>query len=345
MNIQPRHFIAFALAAVGLLPACAVTVPLQAGAEPTATPVPAAEIQCPNGNCTDACIAKLNSVLEASDAPLSPPRGSSSHSLKTNPVILTIYDINGDQLGPPGFVAGIPADLTGYQKETAVHQKVWEYFAAIIPRDRRTELTHFVISTDGKGGLLASVVQFSGSPGTWALNVDIVDTSKPRNLTFTLIHEVGHLLTLNDSQVALNPTLLEHPGDPAAQTQAAEGCSRYLASDGCSGPDSYINGFFGRFWPKIFQEWRAVDAEKDESAYASLLARFYRSHPTQFISPYAATSPEEDIAESWAYFVLTPRPSDDSIAHEKVLFFYDFPELVGLREQIVNGICSYALDQ
>ncbi len=43
----------------------------------------------------------------------------------------------------------------------------------------------------------------------------------------------------------------------------------------------------------------------------------------------------EDIAESWTHFVLQPKPAGDTVSEKKVLFFYDFPELVELREEIV----------
>jgi hypothetical protein len=48
----------------------------------------------------------------------------------------------------------------------------------------------------------------------------------------------------------------------------------------------------------------------------------------------------EDIAESWAFFVLSPKPELKSIADEKILFFYEYPELVELRTQILNNICA-----
>jgi hypothetical protein len=103
--------------------------------------------------------------------------------------------------------------------------------------------------------------------------------------------------------------------------------------------------FFDQFWPKIYSEWKKVNAEKDHNNYSSLLAKFYQNHATQFNTSYSATSPEEDIAESWAYFVLTPKPANDSIAHRKLLFFYNFPELVDLRNQIIYGICNFAANQ
>ena len=52
------------------------------------------------------------------------------------------------------------------------------------------------------------------------------------------------------------------------------------------------------------------------------------------------TSPAEDIAESWSYFVLKPRPTGNTIADQKVLYFYDFPELITLREQIARNLCN-----
>jgi hypothetical protein len=58
------------------------------------------------------------------------------------------------------------------------------------------------------------------------------------------------------------------------------------------------------------------------------------------VSEYAATSPAEDIAEAWAFFLLSPKPELDSISSEKILFFYEYPELVALRTQILTNICA-----
>jgi len=54
----------------------------------------------------------------------------------------------------------------------------------------------------------------------------------------------------------------------------------------------------------------------------------------------AATSPVEDIAEAWSFFIFSPKPGPDSIANEKVMLFYEFPELVQLREKILTNICE-----
>jgi hypothetical protein len=114
-----------------------------------------------------------------------------------------------------------------------------------------------------------------------------------------------------------------------------------MASNGCSQPDSYLNQFFQKLWPKIYPQWEKINAEKDQKNYLALLGQFYWSYPGQFVSEYAVTSPEEDIAETWARFVLGNKPGGRDIASQKVLFFYDFPELVDLRARIANGICTY----
>jgi hypothetical protein len=58
------------------------------------------------------------------------------------------------------------------------------------------------------------------------------------------------------------------------------------------------------------------------------------------VDDYATTHPTEDIAESFAYFVFSPEPTGDSIKDQKIAFFYEYPELVKLRQSILQGGCS-----
>ena len=79
--------------------------------------------------------------------------------------------------------------------------------------------------------------------------------------------------------------------------------------------------------------------------YKTAIHKFYAEYPDQFISEYAATNPVEDIAESWTEFVMRPKPIGTSIADKKVLFFYEYPELVQIRGEILQGVCKYASEQ
>ncbi len=342
---------------VGLACAAQITLPLNAtGLPPTPTAAPsqipsvsptlalplASATQCPNGSCAKACVAQLNSIAQTGGAPEARPRTTGQAPSGAVATVLVTYPVNGDQLGAPDYAAKVPADLSALQHNTSVQQDIWDYFVAMIPASQRTEVAYYIVSTDGKDGMLASVEQFSGQSQVWALVVDPADAGKPRDLTFTLLHEFGHLLTLNASQVKPSEAVLDHPNDLQIYDREMASCPRYFASGGCSRPNSYINQFYNQFWTSIFDEWSTVNAARSSPEYLTLLAHFYGEHHAQFITPYASTSPEEDMAETWAYFVLNPKPPADSIAHRKVLFFYDFPQLVALRNQIVSGICTYA---
>lgn len=312
---------------------------------PTPTLKPTPDIQCTKSDCMDACIRQINTMLKSNGISPQTKAAAVPQNLNIMPTVLATYNISGEQLSTPVLASGVPADLLPYQQNTAAQQMVWNYFATMIPPDQRTELANFIISSDGKGGMLASVQQNIADPKKWALNVDIVDADKPRNLTFTLIHEFGHLLTLNDTQITMDPSVIANPMDLQLQAQGVASCQQYFATDGCSQPNSYINQFYTQFWPKLYPEWSAIYAQRNANNYLSLISNFYQHHPTQFVTPYAATSPEEDIAETWARFVLTTKPPADGTANKKILFFYNYPELVNLRNQIVYGICNYAQNQ
>jgi hypothetical protein len=60
----------------------------------------------------------------------------------------------------------------------------------------------------------------------------------------------------------------------------------------------------------------------------------YEGNESNFITDYAATNPGEDIAESFTYFVLKVKPVGNTIADQKLNFFYNYSELDILRKQI-----------
>ena len=155
-------------------------------------------------------------------------------------------------MGSPQFSDQAPPSLSGLEHDTQSQENIWKYFAAIVPADQRTGLMYYIVSTDGKGGMLASVEAFSGGSQAWALVVDPADAGKPRDLTFTLLHEFGHLLTLNSTQVQPDQAVLDHPNNLQVYSSEAASCPQYFASVGCSLPKSYINQFFGLFWSKIY---------------------------------------------------------------------------------------------
>lgn len=235
-------------------------------------------------------------------------------------------------------------ELEALQADEALHRSIWDLFARMIPAEQRTFVSRFVIFTDGPEGTYGAVAQDPDDPQRWMLSMDPADAGQVTELTYTLIHEFGHLLTLNAAQVPPNLELFAAEFDTEdldrydqLYEEAEAACPTYFPGEGCSLADSYINRFFDRFWADIYWEWEELLWMEDDEEYYDALDALYETYADRFVTDYAATNPAEDIAESWTAFVLSPRPEGETIADQKVLFFYEFPELVRLRTQILAG--------
>jgi hypothetical protein len=304
---------------------------------PTLTPTPSPTLT-PTVVFEAACSPLLAQILEtyATEVVLDGERTDAE--LQEDSTVLITYEVSGDQLSNPRN-RSVSDELRDWQKDRATHESIWNYFVSIIPAEQREFLSDFFIFTDGRGDHLAAVSPARDDPNQWILHVDIQDAESYYDLTYTLLHEQGHLLTLNAQQVTPSEAIFEHPSSDRIYQQEVEACPQYFTGEGCSLPESYINQFFIRFWPYLYEEWEQIDLEKDEIARVHLLHDFYETYQDQFLTDYAVTSPAEDMAESWTFFVLSPKPELTSIANEKILFFYEYPELVELRTQILERVC------
>ncbi|HAV76719.1 MAG TPA: hypothetical protein DCX53_05120 [Anaerolineae bacterium] len=280
-----------------------------------------------------ACPLLLSDIM---DAALSDANSSEKFSEEDYYVLYTIDD---DKLKTREDVVA-SNNIGGEYDSRAKHESLWNYFAEIIPEDERKFVTKFAVTSDGRGEILAAVSPNYDNPSEWTLEVDTLDTDDNFSLTYTLMHEFGHLLTLNSKQVPVNRRVLYNIDDIDIYEQAVAQCPQYFTGEGCSTIDSYINEFFKRFWSHFYEEWQEVDEIDDEDVYYDRLDDFHDTYQDQFLTDYAPTSPAEDIAESWSFFVLSPKPDNNSIANEKILFFYEYPELVRLRGDILNRVCE-----
>ena len=310
--------------------------------QPTATPEPtllpsATPDACPNGDCITACFLKLAPIANPAD--LKARRSSRSIEVEDG-FRLVSYAVNGDQIDNPVDGSNFPDWLKPFQQDRAAQRQVWDYFAALIPLEQRKYLSEYHVISDGEDNTLAMVTQTETDMNSWALEVDIFDTANAQDLTDTLIHEFSHLLSLNPSQVPASKRIFDNPDDYDIYDGEAYACKTYFPGEGCSLPESYINQFYQRFWKKIQPEWTALDELESDDDYYAALDRLYIKYQDQFVSDYAATDTSEDFAEVFTVFILEPKPNADTIADQKVLFFYEFPELVSLRGQIGHNLCT-----
>lgn len=119
------------------------------------------------------------------------------------------------------------------------------------------------------------------------------------------LHELAHLLSLTPEEV--DYSLYE------------KYCwTNYTEEGGCFYEDSYLYQFYGRFWLLDFEETGEY-----------------------FLSEYATTHEQEDFAESFMYFVLYPKPEGTTIAERKILFFYEFDEMITLRAELLARIATW----
>lgn len=278
------------------------------------------------------CPSTLNAIMTAATTP-------GKYTTARKETYLVTYDVAGEKIINPVFQVAVP-EFQSEQNDTQTQKRVWNYFTSLVPEQNRQMITNYSILTDGKDNILAAVAQTGANPRNWVLEVDIADANDYGNLTFTMIHEFGHILTLNADQVPPDLNVFNNPGNKDVYQQEALKCSSYFSGEGCSKSDSYMNQFYQRFWGDIYPEWSQIDQIDDIGLYYEKLNEFYKNHEDRFVSEYASTNPGEDIAETWAHFVLAPKPTGNTAADQKVLFFYEHPELVQLRAEILTRLCA-----
>ncbi|MBI5945784.1 MAG: hypothetical protein HY864_15595 [Chloroflexi bacterium] len=297
------------------------------------TEMPVELISCPL--LTDQ-IVELNSTVLVEGEAETMDFGSRDED---NTTYIVTYLVSGDEINTPSFES-VPADLQDEQDDSAAHQQLWDYFAALIPFENRTSLANFSVMTDGQDNVLAAVAQVYADPTLWGLEVDIADTDDYYYLSYTLIHEFAHLLTLGADQVPPSEAIFNNPDDNDIYLDEVSACPNFFPGEGCANSDSYINQYYEQFWFDIYEEWNVINLEEDDDAYYQKLDDFYYKYQDQFLTDYAATHPAEDIAESFSFFVFSEMPTGDTVAEQKILFFYNFPELVELRAKIINNLCA-----
>lgn len=250
---------------------------------------------------------------------------------------LVRYQLDGEFLTNPQFLV-VDKQIAPYRDDLELHVQIWEMFTYLIPEKEREMLSGFIIFTDGNEETLAQVEPDEEDVNSWLLGVDAMDADKSFILKSTLLHEYAHLLTLEKGQMDMNEDVLFADEDDPIHRTAEAACDNYYVDGmGCTKENSYLHQFYMQFWDDLIDEWyeRGVEDDVEEAAV------FFEDHDDLFVTEYAVTSPDEDIAEVWPYFILSPRPEGEEVWEQKILFFYQYPEQVKLRAEILSRLYSY----
>ena len=234
---------------------------------------------------------------------------------------ITLYRVDGDNLIKEKDFKVTGKELE-FQKDTKKHQEIWELTKKIVPPSYRSKMSRFMIFIEEKEGIAGYVIPTKEDLSTWemGINIDLAYYQGRFNdggdLAYTIIHEFGHILTLNDTQLDT--------------TVPQSSCKQYYP-EGCSKKESHINKLYNLAWADIWDEFLIAEA----SEYQDPLVEFYEKYKDRFVTWYASTNPGEDIAEVFATFVTRNEGvRGKSIAEQKIQLMYDSKELVDIRTYI-----------
>jgi hypothetical protein len=226
----------------------------------------------------------------------------------------------------------IPGGETPAAIDQIRHQELWNYVQDLAPAIIEDQIAYFEIGTDGYSAELAHVVQSGIGKEYWILLMDEEDAAGPKGgfqsvtVDETIVHELSHILFGSEAQIQLDETLYrsetyeQWDDQYLALLNDCEGS--YMTTEGCSKKDSYINQFYLAFWAEL-----DVYPSYDDYDYLD------------YVTWYAVTSVDEDIAETFMTFVLEDRPKADfDIRDQKVEFMWSYPELVEIRDEMRAGL-------
>ena len=206
--------------------------------------------------------------------------------------------------------------------ERSNDQIMWSGMLDLLPEGAFQAFDRFTVFTDGPDEMVA-YVQMTDWDGTrWEIALDPEDTGDDDWTRETIVHEYGHYLALNADQV-------DYSGETRTETYCEEGMT--------ARPGSYLDTFYRMFWTDLLDDRLA-----DMDSYGFLLR-----HPDDFVTEYAATDPVEDLAESFACYVLydAPPETETAVWAQKWRFFDRWPDLAEFRAQVQERLASHAVGE
>ena len=241
----------------------------------------------------------------------------------------------------------IDEKLKIFQNET-LHKKLFDDYVSITPKIISDELIYLYITTDDYGGNEAAATFRDGPKSLkYALSIDPVDMAPSASIVDEqfhkgiMIHENAHILSLGSTQTD-NDVLYYDNNEELREMMKNKQISctpNYFSyGAGCLKEKSYLNLFFQKFWIDTHIGFKPFFEFDNHNEFLEHNAQFYAKYQDQFVSDYAALNPEEDFAESFSAFILKEKPTKSTITDQKILFFYEFPEMIKIRDFIRSNL-------
>lgn len=207
------------------------------------------------------------------------------------------------------------------------HQEIFNRFLSLVP-DQYDDYFHEFLVFDNDDIEFDAFVETIPpyEPHEWRLGlsesvINDVDSNSPE-MSELLIHEFGHIVSYETIPGVADPRI--------------DRCHEYFDRFGCPEQNTYLYAFYKQFWSR--DDLDTAERIRTSRRPFRLVEEFYEDNRNDFVSEYAASSPEEDFAESFAQFVVTGRAGKDDVAEDKIDFFFAYPDLVTLRKEIASEL-------
>lgn len=168
-------------------------------------------------------------------------------------------------------------------------EQAWRVLADLTPPGQLRDLAVFAgfASTEEDSVTLAFVQGLNDDGTEYLMAVNIAETQNDWDeATLTMAHEFSHVFTALPAE--LDRTIL------------AEDCTTFDNGEGCYAEQSILNQWVELFWQTAPGD-PTVEAEGEQRC----------SVDSGFFGSYAASTPEEDFAESFSAYVLRVEPKTD----------------------------------
>ncbi|MCU5688367.1 recombinase family protein [Bacillus cereus] len=265
---------------------------------------------------------------------------------------LASYYIDGDEIVDPYFEKierkrlnkvfaedkEAKEEVLQQRQDRGYHEDLWDMYRTLIPAKYRGNITEFDLITDGYDGVVAHVMPSIENPKDWTLSLDTLDSVvNIDEVMKTLIHETTHVLTLGHKQIPVDENYIKDFEEDKDISTYRNKCGNIFLQEGCAKENSYINQFYNSFWKSIEQEWTEKKVEESEETQIE----FFKEKHDEFVSQYGTTNVAEDIADTFTAFILQDSKKvkeGSELKYKKIAFFYQFPELVKMRAEVLAGL-------
>lgn len=201
-------------------------------------------------------------------------------------------------------------------QEDATLYAAWETLATIAPTGARSDLALFGGFSGGDDGgevTLAFVNALDDDGTVFQMSINLASFEDDENeASLTVAHEFSHVFTLGPTQID--------------RATLAEDCDTFDNGEGCFYDDALMAQWVELFWT----DEMLSNFDPNEEASGEGGAERCELNP-EFLGPYAASSPDEDFAETFSAFVFDLDVDQDM--EPKVDWMAEQPGLVEFRDR------------